>query len=197
MAKKTSRTREARQRRQRQRRQNKRVILLAAIIVVAVMAIAVVIVFNQPVEAIIPDDLSTRYEGLQRSYTRDGYPSLGDPDAPVTLEEYASFACPGCEAFHSDSFDAVSNVPKTCRSSSPTCRCRRAPCRMPQALPARPSARASRACSGKCTMSSLNGTHATAIPPSHRIACSPASSNSAWIAPPSPRASIPPTFPPS
>ena len=107
MAKKTSRTREARQRRQRQRRKNKRVILLAAIIVVAVMAIAVVIVFNQPVEAIIPDDLSTRYEGLQRSYTRDGYPSLGDPDAPVTLEEYASFACPGCEAFHSDSFDAI------------------------------------------------------------------------------------------
>ena len=54
-----------------------------------------------------PTNLSTRYEGLQRSYTRDGYPSLGDPDAPVTLEEYASFACPGCEAFHSDSFDDV------------------------------------------------------------------------------------------
>lgn len=107
MAKKSSRTREARQRRQKQRRQNKRVLALMGIVVVAVVAIAVVIVSNQPVEAYIPDDLSARYEGIRRSYSPEGYPRLGDPQAPVTVEEYASFACPGCEAFHSDSFDAV------------------------------------------------------------------------------------------
>ncbi len=107
MAKKSSRTREARQRRQKQRRQNKRVLALMGIVVVAVVAIAVVIVSNQPVEAHIPDDLSARYEGIRRSYSPEGYPRLGDPQAPVTVEEYASFACPGCEAFHSDSFDAV------------------------------------------------------------------------------------------
>jgi len=107
MAKKSSRTREARQRRQKQRRQNKRVLGLIGIIVVAVVAIAVVIVSNQPVEAHIPDELSARYEGIERTYSPEGYPRLGDSQAPVTVEEYASFACPGCEAFHSDSFDAV------------------------------------------------------------------------------------------
>ena len=107
MAKKSSRTREARQRRQKQRRQNKGLLALMGIVVVAIVAIAVVIVSNQPVEAHIPAELSARYEDIARSYSSEGYPRLGATDAPVTVEEYASFACPGCEAFHSDSFDAV------------------------------------------------------------------------------------------
>ena len=106
MAKK-SRTREARQRRQKQRRQNRRGLIVAAIVVVAVVGIAVFIVSNQPVDAFIPEELSARYEGIERSHSTEAYPRLGDPSAPVTVEEYSSFACPGCEAFHSDSFDAV------------------------------------------------------------------------------------------
>ena len=106
MAKK-SRTREARQRRQKQRRQNQRLIVLVFIVAVAVVGIAVVIVSNQPVEAFIPEELSARYDGINRSSSPKGYPRLGNTDSPVTMEEYASFACPGCEAFHSDSFDAV------------------------------------------------------------------------------------------
>lgn len=108
MAKKTSsRTRAARQRRQRQRRQSRSSLLIAAIVAVAVIAIAVIVVANQPVEAHIPDDLSTAYEGIARSYSRDGYPQLGEIEAPVTLEEYASFACPGCQQFHEDSLESV------------------------------------------------------------------------------------------
>lgn len=106
MAKK-SRTREARQRRQRQRRKNQRLLLLVFIAAIAVVGVAVLVVSNQPVEAFIPDDLSARYEGIERSNSPKGYPRLGNADAPVTMEEYASFACPGCESFHSDSFDAV------------------------------------------------------------------------------------------
>ncbi|MCY4062900.1 MAG: thioredoxin domain-containing protein [Chloroflexi bacterium] len=106
MAKK-SRTREARQRRQKQRRQNQRLLLLVLIVAVAVIGAAVLVVSNQPVEAFIPDDLSARYAGIERSNSPKGYPRLGDADAPVTMEEYASFACPGCESFHSDSIDAV------------------------------------------------------------------------------------------
>ncbi|MCY3914729.1 MAG: thioredoxin domain-containing protein [Chloroflexi bacterium] len=106
MAKK-SRTREARQRRQKQRRQNQRLLLLVFIVAVAVVGVAVLVVSNQPVEAFIPDDLSARYDGIERSNSPKGYPRLGNADAPVTMEEYASFACPGCESFHSDSFDAV------------------------------------------------------------------------------------------
>lgn len=104
---KRSRTREARQRRQKQRRQNKRLLVLALVVAAAVIGIAVVVVSNQPVEAHIPDDLSARYEDIERSNSPEGYPRLGNPDAPVTMEEYASFACPGCESFHSDSLDAV------------------------------------------------------------------------------------------
>lgn len=104
---KRSRTREARQRRQKQRRQNKRLLVLFLVVALAVVGIAVVVVSNQPVDAYIPDDLSSRYEGIERSNSPEGYPRLGNPDAPVTIEEYASFACPGCESFHSDSLDAV------------------------------------------------------------------------------------------
>ncbi|MCY3780620.1 MAG: thioredoxin domain-containing protein [Chloroflexi bacterium] len=107
MAKRQSRTREARQRRQKQRRQSQRFYLLIGIVVVAVVAIAVVIVSNQPVEAQVSADLSARYEGIKRSFSPAGYPRLGDADAPVTVEEYASFACPGCESLHKDSFDAL------------------------------------------------------------------------------------------
>ena len=107
MAKRQSRTREARQRRQQQRRRSQRLYVLIAIVVVAVVAVAVFVVSNQPVEAHIPESLSARYEGVQRSYSRDGYPRLGDPNAPVTVEEYSSFACPGCEVFHSESFQDV------------------------------------------------------------------------------------------
>lgn len=108
MAKKTSsRTRAARQRRQRQRRQSRSSLLIAAIVAVAVIAIAVIVVANQPVEAHIPDDLSAAYAGIARSYSRDGYPQLGEIEAPVTLEEYASFACPGCQQLHEDSLESI------------------------------------------------------------------------------------------
>ncbi len=107
MAKKKSRSREARQRRQKQRQQNRRMLLLIALVVVAVVAVAVLIVSNQPVEIFIAEDLSARYAGITRSFSPEGYPRLGDPNAPVTLEEYSSFACPGCEVFHSDGFTAV------------------------------------------------------------------------------------------
>ena len=106
MAKK-SRTREARERRQKQQRQNQRRLLLAVIAIVAVVAAAVVVVANQAVDVYVPDDMQERYEGMSRSFSIDGYPQLGELDAPVTVEEYASFACPACEVLHSESFDAI------------------------------------------------------------------------------------------
>ena len=106
MAKK-SRTREARQRRQKQRRHSQRLIVLALIVAAALVGIAVVVVSNQPVEAFVAAELSIRYDGIERSASPEGYPRLGKANAPVAMEEYASFACPGCESFHRDSFDAV------------------------------------------------------------------------------------------
>lgn len=107
MAKKKSRTREARQRRQQQRRRSQRGLALLAVVIVAVVAAAMLIVSNQPVDVFIPPDLEERYAGIARSFSPRGYPQLGDQDAPVTVDEFASFACPGCEALHSESLSAI------------------------------------------------------------------------------------------
>ena len=107
MAKKRSRTRQARQRRQQQRRKSKRFALLGLIALAAVVAVAVIVVSNQPVESFVAADLSGRYAGVTRSFSIEGYPQLGELDAPVTVDEYASFSCPGCQALHADAFDAL------------------------------------------------------------------------------------------
>lgn len=106
MAKK-SRTREARQRRQKQQRQNQQRLIIVGIAIVAVLVVALFVVSNQPTDAVIPENVEARYEGLDRSLSTEGYPRLGDPDAPVVVEEYSSFSCPGCEAFHDTSFGAI------------------------------------------------------------------------------------------
>ena len=36
-----------------------------------------------------------------------GEMALGDPDAPLTVIEYASLTCPGCAAFHANHFQAI------------------------------------------------------------------------------------------
>ena len=104
---KKSRTRQARQRRQKQRRQNRRLLLMAAVVIIAVLAAAVLVVSNQPVDVFVPQGLENRYKDMPRSLSVDGYPQLGSQDAPVTIEEYASFSCPGCQAFHSEAFDDI------------------------------------------------------------------------------------------
>jgi len=106
MAKK-NRARAARERRKQEQRRNQQRLILVGIVIVAVLVIALVVVSTQPTEAFIPDSVDAKYEDIQRSSSIEGYPRLGDPDAPVILEEYASFSCPGCEAFHDLSFDAI------------------------------------------------------------------------------------------
>ena len=104
---KNQRTRAARERRQKEQRRSRRSLWVVGIVVVAVVVLAFVVVSMQPTEAYIQEDVSAKYDGLQRSVSTEGYPRLGDPDAPVTVDEYASFSCPGCEAFHSSSLDAI------------------------------------------------------------------------------------------
>jgi protein-disulfide isomerase len=45
-----------------------------------------------PASAVSPVD----YAGVPMGFTPDGYAAMGDPKAPVTLEEYTDFLCPFC-----------------------------------------------------------------------------------------------------
>lgn len=101
---KSNRTRSARERRQKQQRQNQQRLILVGVVLVAIVAVALLIVSNQPTDAFVAEDIGSRYEGLETSYSSEGYPRLGDPDAPVVVEEFASFSCPGCASFHDTSF---------------------------------------------------------------------------------------------
>ncbi len=41
----------------------------------------------------------SHYDGIEQGFTDEGFPRLGDPDAPVILEEFSSFTCPHCNNF--------------------------------------------------------------------------------------------------
>ena len=74
--------------------------------VIALVAIAVVValaVFNRPPSP--PGDAGdtiTLDESIPRGLTDDGFPYLGNPDAPVTMLIYEDLGCPNCRNLHRD-----------------------------------------------------------------------------------------------
>jgi protein-disulfide isomerase len=102
-----SRTAERRRERERERRRQQ--LITGGIVVVALVVIVVVVFFivNAPAEAPIPQAALTRYEGLQQTRTDEGFPRLGDPNAPVQVSEYSSFDCPHCREFHDQAIDPI------------------------------------------------------------------------------------------
>lgn len=45
-------------------------------------------------------DTLTRYNDIPQSRSAEGFPRLGNPDAPVVITEISSFACGACRTFH-------------------------------------------------------------------------------------------------
>ncbi|MEL6151948.1 MAG: thioredoxin domain-containing protein [Chloroflexota bacterium] len=39
------------------------------------------------------------YDTIPQSFTEDGAPVLGDPEAPITIVEFADFQCPHCQTY--------------------------------------------------------------------------------------------------
>jgi protein-disulfide isomerase len=78
---------------------------LAAALVMLIIALGVVL-YRQfmPLGAPIPPDAGALYIGLEQGYTEQGFPRLGSPDAPVVVEEFASYACSHCRDFHDERF---------------------------------------------------------------------------------------------
>ncbi|MCA9914202.1 MAG: thioredoxin domain-containing protein [Anaerolineae bacterium] len=97
-----SRARDRKRERERERRRNRQLAIVAGIIVVALVLGGLFLVANLPADAPLPETAIARISNLQQSFTEEGYPLLGNPDAPVEVRDYSSFSCPGCAAFHDD-----------------------------------------------------------------------------------------------
>lgn len=102
-----ARTRARRQERRQQQRQQRLLFLGGAVAVIAVLVAVVVILSNQPADAPIPDGTLERYDGIPRTVSEEGFPVLGDLNAPVRVEEYSSFSCTACAQFHAASMDTL------------------------------------------------------------------------------------------
>jgi protein-disulfide isomerase len=49
------------------------------------------------------------YSSIPQSYTEDGAPVLGNPDAPITVVEFADYRCPHCQSYTSVMSDVIEN----------------------------------------------------------------------------------------
>lgn len=97
------------------RRRQQQVVLLVVIGLVALGLVALVLLATtRPVAAEIAPEVSNRFEQDYGSIpaewfnrTPEGFFVIGKPDAPVTMEEFSSFSCSACRAFHSNYFQGL------------------------------------------------------------------------------------------
>ena len=93
----------------------RRLMMLGGVLVAAIAVVAVVVVISQSGT----EDKPSAAEGTQQANTLfAGIPQtgnvLGDPDAPVTIEEYVDLQCPFCQRFSQDALpDIVKEYVKT------------------------------------------------------------------------------------
>jgi protein-disulfide isomerase len=69
-------------------------IIIAAVVVVAVIAVGALILLSGQTQA-----SATDYSTIPQSRAADGGFVLGDPDAPITIVEFADYACPSCQQY--------------------------------------------------------------------------------------------------
>lgn len=117
MANRGSRAKERREERERKRRRNRNItMVVGAVAAVAILAM-LVIVSTAPAEAPIPEYVAERYDDIPTSLDENGFPVLGDPDAPVELVEYSSFSCPACMTFHDNVYPQLLEPIRTGQAS--------------------------------------------------------------------------------
>lgn len=77
-------------------RQQQSLIIIVIIAVVAVIAALAFILLSNNVSS----SASVDYSQIPQARLQDGGFVLGDPDAPITVIEFADFACPHCQEYH-------------------------------------------------------------------------------------------------
>jgi protein-disulfide isomerase len=55
----------------------------------------------------LEEGAAERYADYTQSQSEDGYPQLGEEDAPVVVVEISSFDCPACRFFHDEVFPLI------------------------------------------------------------------------------------------
>lgn len=84
-----------------------RMILFGGIIAAAVIVAIVAIVFSTSGASVRGAKFD--YSQIPQSVTADGAHVLGDPDAPITVVEFADFRCPHCQSYTSTIARVIEN----------------------------------------------------------------------------------------
>ena len=90
---------EIREKRQREKRRN---LLVAALVIAGIVIITTAMVIYRS-QAQIKSIITPTFIDFPQS---EGM-AMGDPDAPVIIEEFSDFQCPACQFFHEQTFEQV------------------------------------------------------------------------------------------
>jgi protein-disulfide isomerase len=75
--------------------QQRQLLIIGAVVVIAAVVLVVAITLSGRVNTVEID-----YASIPQSRTSDGGFVLGDPNAPITIIEFADWACPHCQSYH-------------------------------------------------------------------------------------------------
>lgn len=103
MARRGQRARQRKEERKQSHRRNQQLIIAGVVAVAIVFAGIIFALTSIPAQVELPPNLD-RYDQFMSGTSDEGYPRLGNPNAPVEVKEYASFSCPGCANFHETIF---------------------------------------------------------------------------------------------
>lgn len=91
---------------QKRQRQQRMALMIGGTVAVIVIAL---FLFNRfrPVDAPLTDDYDTKYAEIEQGTSPEGYPQMGNPNAPIEIREFSSFTCPACNSFHQAILDSL------------------------------------------------------------------------------------------